>query len=102
MRKPSSGSAVAATSGTTRIAVLPFSFARLGGTVDAWYDGCANSRLTPPPPPNWNLPGGTNWYPLPTTGSKSSPHDVSKLYPPVDVTASDVPPTAVTVSSELG
>src|SRR5215472_19143429 len=104
--KPVSGSPTAAMSGTTRIAVGPFSVARLFGTIDFWYAGSVNSALTPPPPPKMKWPGG-GWLRLDGvvakfTESRSSPHEVSNRYPFEDVTARSVPPTLVTNGSEAG
>jgi hypothetical protein len=59
MRNPVFGSPTIATSGTARpLNEPPFDVAMLLGTTPAWYDGCANSRLVPPPEPVVKLPGG--------------------------------------------
>jgi len=45
------GSASALMSGTARPLVL------MRSVTPFWYDGCGNSRLTPPPPPPLKVPG---------------------------------------------
>src|SRR4051812_46624545 len=95
---PVLGSPSIATSGTTRPGV-PQRVARSLPTTPCWEGGSANSRLVPPPPPNWNT--GVP-HALPASGARNAPQPVSPRYPSDCVTPSDVPPTAVTHGLDAG
>src|SRR5580658_6093183 len=67
--------------------------------------------LTPPPAPKYQSPGGPGTYETPASGAPPSGTSRSLIAvsqpdsndrTPVDPSASDVPPTAVTSASEAG
>src|SRR5215475_5337680 len=99
---PVVGSPSAAMSGTTR-AGAPLRFAIEPGTTFAWYDGCANRWLVPPPDPYRYAPGGVgaNAPSLPSVDFAVS-QPVSNRYWLLEPTPSDVPPTAVTHGLDAG
>src|SRR5215468_7106837 len=93
---PVVGSPTADTSGTTRPPCGLYRLAKEVGTTPCWYQGSANTRLVPPPPPYQKSPGGSGVQAAPSSEDSPVLQPVSNTRWFAEFTASDVPPTAVT------
>ncbi len=96
-----SGSASIAMSGSERRS-LPFQLATEPGTTPFWYQGCANTWLTPPPEPPRKLPGALGFHTEPFQLLLVVPQPDSHRYWPWRPIPREVPPTDVTHGLESG